>query len=86
MKRKEDVMILKREDMNKRSLCLFIGQRLEITGRRENGDYFRKKLEIIKFYKNHVMCKVNGTRRECFTYNELSQLAEVRNGVMHGYK
>lgn len=82
---RKGAMILKQRDMNPQSLCLKIGQRFVIEGRKDNGDKYKKSVELRKFYKNHVLCKVNGIRTECFTYNQLSQLAQVRKGIQDGF-
>lgn len=75
-------MILRKEDMNPKSLCLKVGQTFERIVKSDNGHETRKeRIEVRKFYRNHVLCRVNGRKNECFTYNELSQMENIREGM-----
>lgn len=67
------------EDMTPGRLHLYIGKTIAVIFKDEHGN-FRKKgtIEIRKLYRHHALCKVNGKWSECFTYNELSTMAAVR--------
>lgn len=78
---KRDTLRLTIDDMNPKRLNLHIGQELQLEIKKENGDTSIKKAVVKKFYKNHVLCRVNGRFSECFTYNQLSQYSKFRNGA-----
>ena len=60
------------EEMNPDSLCLKEGQVLAFPEHDpETAEKRKKHIKIIKFYRHHALCKVNGRHMECFTYSEL---------------
>lgn len=46
---------------------------------REVGREKRVPVKILKLYRNHALCRVNGRYNEAFTYAELAQ-AKMRGG------
>lgn len=60
------------EDMTPGSLLLKIGQEFR-TFEHDPGTHQarRKHVKIIKLYRHHALCRVNGRHLESYTYNEL---------------
>lgn len=60
------------EEMNPGSLYLREGQEFFLLERDPITQLPRKKnIRIVKLYKHHALCRVNGRHLESFTYNEL---------------
>lgn len=58
-----------------KSIRLHIGQILKLEEKNRNGDMIRKMIQVKKIYRHHVLCRVNGTYNECFSYAEILQAA-----------
>ncbi len=69
------------EDMTPVRLNLYKGQNISVLFTDEEGNKKKGFVQIRKLYKHHALCKVNGRRNECYSYNELSTLAAVRKGL-----
>lgn len=73
---------LTEHDMNPRSLKLYVGQILNVSFTDEKSGNRRKGfIQIKKLFEHHALCKVNGKFNECYTYNELSTMVAVREGL-----
>lgn len=68
----ESGMWMMAEEMNPDSLLLREGQ--EFTAYEYDPDTKGKRkrhIKLIKLYRHHALCMVNGRHMECFTYSEL---------------
>lgn len=62
-----------------KSVQLHIGQMIKLEETDRNGDRKKKTIQIKKFYRNHVLCRVNGKYNESFSYEELLRNSGVQN-------
>lgn len=70
----------KKENRQERvSAPFYIGQVLKITETDKNGDKKRKTIQIKKLYRRFVLCRVNSTYNECFSYDQLATMSD-QNG------
>lgn len=66
------------EEMNPGSLYLREGQVITVNEFDSDTRRNQKKyIQIIKLYRHHALCMVNGKHRESFTYNELYTMKVV---------
>ena len=77
-------VILRASDLTPAKLNLAIGDTAYVykeapMDEREIGRKRRVTVKVLKLYRNHALCRVNGRYNEAFTYAELAQ-AKVRGG------
>lgn len=77
-------VILRASDLTPEKMNLAIGDTMYVyketpMDEREIGRKRRVPVKVLKLYRNHALCLVNGRYNEAFTYAELAQ-AKVRGG------
>lgn len=58
----------------RKNMQLYIGQMLRFIETNRNGDRIKKTIQIKKLYRHHVLCRVNATYNECFSYEEIMKM------------